>query len=60
MTGYKEIIEIDATADGVEIVDEHRAVDASGRISVGRPKAGRGYDKIILIRDSKDVEGDDE
>lgn len=56
MTGYKEIIEIDANADGVEIVDEHRTVDPSGRISVGRPRAGQEFDKIILVRDSETVE----
>lgn len=55
MAGYKEIIEIDTNADSIEIVDENRTVDNSGRVSVGRSKAGQEFDKIVLIKDSDTI-----
>lgn len=55
MGGYKELIEIDPNAESITIVDGDRSVDDSGRVSVGRDKAGESYEKIILISDTDTI-----
>lgn len=55
MAGYKEFIEIDVNSENIETVDGTRTVDDSGRIAVGRDKAGRTFEKIILVDDAESI-----
>jgi len=52
MSGYKELIEIDPNSPEIDVVDDTRKADETGRVSVGRGRAGTEYEKIILVKET--------